>query len=81
MSISKSTNQNWSSMDLTISGQIILLNFVDPYQPWIHTNSIEREWRRLRNKISNVKRTFSDDIIKNYLDSFVIKTMLTSEEL
>ena len=57
------------------------LNFVDPYQPWIHTNSIERQWRRLRNKISNIKRTFSDDIIKNYLDSFVIKTMLTSEEL
>ena len=57
------------------------LNFVDPYQPWIHTNSIERQWRRLRNKISTIKRAFSNAIIQSYLDSFMIKTRLTHEEL
>ena len=57
------------------------VNFVDKYQPDIHTNSIERQWRRLRNKISNIKRSFSGSIIQNYLNTFMIKSMMTPEEV
>ena len=57
------------------------LNFVDPYQPWIDTNSFERQWRSLKNKISTTIRAFSNAIIRSYLVSFMIKTRLTHEEL
>ena len=57
------------------------VNFVDKYQPDIHTNSIERQWRRLRNKIPNIKRSFSGSIIQNYLNTFMIKSMMTPEEV
>ena len=57
------------------------IHFVDTFQPWIHTNGIERQWRRLRNKISSVKRSFSEKLIQPYLDTFVIKSMLKFEEL
>ena len=55
--------------------------FVDSYQPFIHTNGIERSWRSLRNQISSIKRTFTPKIVQQYLDTFMLKSMKSHDEL
>ena len=41
-------------------------NFVDEYQFHIHTNSIERQWRKFCNQVSSIRRSFSPEIIQQY---------------
>ena len=55
--------------------------FVDHYQDFIHSNSIERKWRSLRNSISTIKRSFSPHILQQYLDTFIMKSMIKEKEL
>ena len=50
-----------------------LQDFVDEYQSHIPTNSIERQWRKLHNQVSSIRRSFSPEIIQQYLDCFVMK--------
>ena len=59
----------------TISGQIILsflksISAMNPYK--FHRKAMET----FKEQDINIKRFFSDDIIKTNLDSFVIKAML-----
>ena len=56
------------------------IEFVDKYQPLIHTNGIERAWRSVRNQISSIKRTFKPKLVKEYLDVFMVKSMKNNEE-
>ena len=55
--------------------------FVDKFQPFVHTNTIERTWRSLRNQISSIKRTFAPGHVQQYLDTFMLKALKTSEEM
>jgi hypothetical protein len=54
--------------------------FVDKYQNFIHTNTIERSWRAIRNQISSIKRTFAPKLVQEYLDVFMAKSMKSQEE-
>ena len=56
-------------------------DFVDKFQPFVHTNIIERTWRSLRNQISSIKRTFAPAHVQQYLDMFMLKALKTSEEM
>ena len=55
--------------------------FVDEFQPFINTNSIERSWRSLRNSISTIKRTFAPTILEHYLNTFIMRSMMKENEL
>ena len=39
------------------------------------------QWRKLCNQVSLIRRSFSPEIIQQYLDCFVMKTMLNYEDL
>ena len=56
------------------------IEFVDKHQPFIHTNGIERSWRSIRNQISSIKRTFRPKLVQEYLDTFMVKSMKTTQE-
>ena len=55
--------------------------FVDEFQRFINTNSIERSWRSLRNLISTIKRTFTLIILEHYLSTFIMRSMMKENEL
>lgn len=57
------------------------LHFVDPIQPWIHTNNIERTWRSLKASISHVKRSLSNENIQSFIDSFHFESFFKQENL
>ena len=57
------------------------LHFVDPIQPSIHTNNIERAWRSFKNSISHVKRSLSDKAIDSFIDTFHFQTFFSEESL
>ena len=55
--------------------------FVHSYVPEVHTNNIERCWRSVRNSISTIKRTFSTEIVQQYLDCFVARSHFNGNQL
>lgn len=57
------------------------LHFVDPLQPFIHTNNIERTWRSLRASISHVKRTLSDESINSFINAYYFYNYFSQENL
>lgn len=57
------------------------LHFVDPIQPFIHTNNIERTWRSLKASISHVKRSLTDANIQSFLDTFLFQNYFSQEAL
>ena len=68
--------------DTTIFILIIQENMlIVSYQSFISTNKIERVWRSSRNQNLPVKGIFSSEILKEYLETLVIKSMLIESEL
>ena len=57
------------------------LHFVDPVDPSIHTNNIERTWRSLKNSISHVKRSLSDKTIDSFINTFHFQSFFSEEAL
>jgi len=57
------------------------LYFVDPIQPFIHTNNIKRTWCSLRASISHVKRSLSNENIESFLNTFHFQTFFSQESL
>jgi len=57
------------------------LHFVDPIDPSIHTNDIERARRSFKNSISHVKRSLSDKTIDSFIDTFHFQTFISEESL
>lgn len=57
------------------------VQFVDPVQPFIHTNGIERTWRSLKASISHSKRNVPQDKIQTYLDSFQFHRFFSKDSL
>ena len=57
------------------------VEFVSSYIPEVHSNTIERCWRSVRNSISTIKRKFSPKIVQEYLDVFVARSHFKEDEL
>jgi len=57
------------------------LTFVDPVQPHINTNGIERQWRALRASISHVRRSIQQEKIQSYLDTFIFESLFDKDTL
>ena len=56
------------------------LDFVDPVQPWIHTNTIERQWRSLRTSIGTIRRKLTPEQVTLFLDTFIFFNYIKAEE-
>jgi len=56
------------------------LHYVDPFQNWLHTNTIENTWRYLKESISHVKRHVRAEHIDGYLSVFMMRSSTTKNE-
>jgi hypothetical protein len=55
------------------------LYFVDPQDNQIHSNTIERLWRKFRLSISHIRRSVKEEYIQVEIDYFTFKEQIPSE--
>jgi len=53
--------------------------YTDPIQTWIHTDTIEREWRSLRTYICPIRRSIKPEILQGYIDTFLLKSTIRDQ--
>ncbi|KAI1714397.1 ISXO2-like transposase domain-containing protein [Ditylenchus destructor] len=47
--------------------------FVDPENPWIHTNSIESTWQKFKHEQIKNKYGTKEELFTSYIDEFIWK--------